>query len=621
MNTKLFMDLEQTISKDRIRRNTEELHRLEGNESCSNFKASTDFAMKMMADAGFQKIERIALPADGKTTYFDSIMPQAWDSIGRSFIRLEDESLTLEDRMIADSDKDPFNSGIWGAPTPEGGVTCEIVEYKNTGKAEDVKGKLILMIGFPRDQYRFVAEHGAAGVIISSSNAGEEYPDHCRWNNGIGFVGWYHTAEDCRIPNFFITPRRAAFLRERLSKGKVIAHAEAHTRIYDGEFYTVTGIMPGVSSEEIIMEAHMYEPFLPDDSAGGAVICEICRSLKSLIEQGKLSPLKKTLRIVLSMEHYGFSQFYMDRERNARTLTVFNFDSCCHFPGGKDRPRLKIRLSSITRPSFMDWYLPEFFRTQLPDVSFLLERGSLSDDTFCSDDWIGIPSLWIHSANKRYHHNAGPMFMNADWDLACDVTRAMGFLIGTLATAGKVEFRQMAEETMSMAKAELSERFTAVRYDHKIDKLDCRYAAEKIRFLAKKAEERLETINRFAPKTVRPDDLKFISELAEEALAGIRKASGEPELYGAMEKAAKLIVTRLEPGVLMSLAKVPHDQRKQIGFEPIIYILLDGKRTLYEAMKLYEYEMDKTFSERDYQNRIDALRYLEKYGYVSIREI
>ena len=41
----------------------------------------------------------------------------------------------------------------------------------------------------------------------------------------------------------------------------------------------------------------------------------------------------------------------------------------------------------------------------------------------------------------------------------------------------------------------------------------------------------------------------------------------------------------------------------------------------YEAMKLYEYEMDKTFSERVYQNRIDALRYLEKYGYVSIREI
>ena len=41
------------------------------------------------------------------------------------------------------------------------------------------------------------------------------------------------------------------------------------------------------------MVAHMYEPFLPDDSAGSAVICEICRSLKSLIDQGKLPPLKK----------------------------------------------------------------------------------------------------------------------------------------------------------------------------------------------------------------------------------------------------------------------------------------------------------------------------------------
>ena len=621
MNTSLYELLSRTVSKEQIRRNTEELHRLEGNESNSNFRKSTDFALKMMKEAGFEQTGRIALPADGKTTYFDCIMPPAWDCTGRTFIRLDDDSLTEEERLIADSDKDPFNAGVWGAPTPEGGIDCEIVDFRKTGAdAEAVHGKLVLLDGYSQYQYRFVAENGGVGVIISDSAGGEEYPDHCRWCNGIGFTGWYHTAEDRRIPIFSITPRRAAFLRSLLAKGKVTAHAEARTRIYEGEFYTLTGIIPGSSKEEITMVAHMYEPFLPDDSAGGAVICEICRSLKSLIDQGKLPPLKKTLRIVLSMERYGFSQYYLDRERNARTLIVFSFDSCCHFPGGKDLPRLKIRQSSIIRPSFMDWYLPEFFRTRLPEVTFLLERGNLSDDTFCSDDWIGIPSLWTHSANMRYHHNAGPMFMDADWDLAYDVARGMGTLIGTLATADAAEFKQIAAETAEIAKTELAERFTAVRYAHKKGGLNCREAADKIRFLAEKASERLLSINRFAPNAVQPGELEFLTELADTALTGIRKTSGEPELYGAMAKAAKLVVTRLEPGVLMSMAKVPHRERKFCPIELLLYILLDGKRSLYDAMKIYEYEMDVTFSEKDYQKQIDMLRYLEKYGYVQISE-
>ena len=621
MNDSLFALLSRTVSKERIRQNTEEIHRLEGNESNSNFKASTDFAMKMMKEAGFEQVQRISLPADGKTTYFDCIMPPAWDSVGRSFVRLEDDSLTEKERLIADSDQDPFNAGVWGAPTPECGITCEIVDFRKTGAdAEAVRGKLVLLDGYSQSQYRFVSKNGGAGVIISDSAGGEEYPDFCRWCNGIGYVGWYHTAEDRRIPIFSITPRRAAFLRDRLSRGKVTAHAEARTRIYEGEFYTLTGIMPGSSPEEITMVAHMYEPFLPDDSAGGAVICEICRSLKSLIGQGKLPPLKKTLRIVLSMELYGFSQYYLDRERNARTLTVFSFDSCCHFPGGKDLPRLKIRQSSIIRPSFMDWYLPGLFRAQLPEVTFLLERGSLSDDTFCSDDWIGIPSLWTHSANKRYHHNSGPMFMDADWDLAYDVARGMGTLIGTLATAGPAEFRRIAAETAEMARTELTERFAAVRYEHRKGKLTCRDAAEKIRFLAGKAAERLSSINRFSPDAVRSDELKFLTELAAQAVSGIRKTSGGPELHGAMAEAAKLIVTRLEPGILVSMAKVPHRERRSFHIDSVLYMLLDGKRSLYDAMKIYEYEMDVAFTDKDYQKNIDMLRYLEKYGYVQIRE-
>ena len=128
MNDRLFDSLGESISLERIRRNAEEIHRLEGNESYANFRASTDYALRMMKESGFQQVERIVLPADGKTAYFDFIMPTAWDLTGRSFIRLEDESMTMRERLIADSDRDPFNAGVWGAPTPKGGMTCEIVD-------------------------------------------------------------------------------------------------------------------------------------------------------------------------------------------------------------------------------------------------------------------------------------------------------------------------------------------------------------------------------------------------------------------------------------------------------------------------------------------------------------
>ena len=621
MNEKIFSLLNKTVSAERIQKNTEELHRLEGNESYDNLIASTDFALRMMKESGFEKVERIPLPADGKTAYFDCIMPMAWKTTGRSFLRLEDGSIPEEERMIADSDKDPFNAGIWGAPTPEEGITCPVVDCPPAGgKPEEVAGKLVLLDARTLGCYKVVVKNGCAGVIISDSKGGEEFPDFCRWSNGLSYTGWYHTAEDRRVPVFSITPRRAAFLRERLARGPLKAYAVARTSICEGEIYTLTGVIPGASDEEITMVAHMYEPFLPDDSAGAAVICELARSLKELAAKGELPGLKKTLRIVLSMERYGFSQYYLDTERNKRTLTVYSFDSCCHLAGGKDEPRLKLRLSTIVQPSYMSLLMPELYRKFVPETTFILERGNLSDDTFCADDFIGIPTLWTHSGNHRYHHNSGPMFMAADWELAKKVACIMGTAVGGMATGDGKYFRSAAEEVIELGKKEIAERAAEARYQLKMHRLDKREATEKIRFLANKAAAELESVNRFAPGTVTQADKDLLIAAGEKELAGIPPVQGEPELHDFMAKAAKLVPRRLVPGTLMSMVRVPHAERRKPRMEDLLYILLDGKRTLYEAMKLYEYEMDTHFDDDAYGARIEALRFLEKYGYVALEE-
>ena len=86
-----------------------------------------------------------------------------------------------------------------------------------------------------------------------------------------------------------------------------------------------------------------------------------------------------------------------------------------------------------------------------------------------------------------------------------------------------------------------------------------------------------------------------------------------------MLKASKIVPERIEPGTLMSMIKIPAAQRHRVPLEDLLYILLDGKRSLYEAMKRFEYEMDSVFTEADYAARIRGVEYLELYGYVKIR--
>ena len=123
----LFSDFKALISSERIQYYTREINRLEGNESYCNYRASTDLFLQLMKESGFEEISRYSLPADGKTTYFDCTMPQAWETTGRSFLRLDLPGIPENERIIADSDESQFVPGVWSGPTPDGGIDCRII--------------------------------------------------------------------------------------------------------------------------------------------------------------------------------------------------------------------------------------------------------------------------------------------------------------------------------------------------------------------------------------------------------------------------------------------------------------------------------------------------------------
>ena len=127
------------------------------------------------------------------------------------------------------------------------------------------------------------------------------------------------------------------------------------------------------------------------------------------------------------------------------------------------------------------------------------------------------------------------------------------------------------------------------------------------------------SFNRYWKDLITEKDAELFTDLGEVAVKSLPLPEGELPLHGMEKEADKLIVKRLVPGTLMSLARVPAKERRSPFVIPdLLYMLFDGEKTLLECMRLFSFEMDKEFDDASISNFVEFLRYLEKYGYVSL---
>lgn len=148
-------------------------------------------------------------------------------------------------------------------------------------------------------------------------------------NGGLGVVSFYSTRflfDPIQIPNsgigarrgapvasnapktlfgFNITPRQGFALKSRLLGGEKItvqAKVKANRVQFDiqAPSCSITGSDPGAGS--IIFSAHLFEGYnklgANDDASGCAVILEVARTLKTLIDKGLIERPKRTMHFV-----------------------------------------------------------------------------------------------------------------------------------------------------------------------------------------------------------------------------------------------------------------------------------------------------------------------------------
>ena len=610
--------LSRFIRMDRVKWRAESINSYERTYRACEFEKSSGFCERMLREDGFKDVERYALPMDGVTAHMDCVMPQAWDIEPGSFLKVEDVDVAPEFRVLADYAQDHFSCGIWSAPTSPEGIHAELIDARNMSEGVDPRGKFVLITEDHRENYRECALRGAAGVLMydGSKEAYHDFPDCRRWGNGIGLTGWYHVKGDPRVVVYHVTPRQADYLHERLKQSSLHVHAVMNARIFDGSIWTVTGRIPGQSPKEIALIAHIYEPFLSDDAIGAASCAEICAMIRRMADEGMVPKPKYTLRVVISMELFGFSEYFARPEVQERTLYAVSLDGIGTFNTWHEdeKKSVNLRLTAGATPFFTDYLYRSYFQRN-PNLLLPETRGNLSDDTFVSDPLIGIPCNWLRTSILPYHHNTGPMFAKADYDLARDIIMGYGKVLSAVDSGDSQVFRALLPELKRQAAAEYVRVLNDTRRQVEARKMEPERANNKIAYWHDLIMRTLLTVDRIAPDAIGINEARQV--LGEAPHFGDTSA---PVLLSVSEqRASRLVVKRLSPGMPHSLAKVPFEKRRDCPLPEVTISFFDGKRTLLEALRATEYDQNlEPSTAEEIADYIDYLELLEEYGYVKL---
>lgn len=259
----------------------------------------TDFILRKLKEYGIDQSEIIDLPTRSATTW-DAEMAELW--------------LTKPDlRKIADL-KDVPASLCSGSVTTD--ATAELI-YVGPGNREpyyqgkDVKDKIVLVNGAPEMARRLAVEKfGARGLIGYSSSHPEWDPDEVGWSS-------IRVAEKEKPTfGFLVSTRQGEELRNALERGTVIeVRAVCKTQQVPYKEQMVSALLPGKDfpDQELVFTGHLFEGFAKqganDDASGCVAILETARTLKKLLDDRTIPPLRRSIRFLFVPEISGTAAY------------------------------------------------------------------------------------------------------------------------------------------------------------------------------------------------------------------------------------------------------------------------------------------------------------------------
>lgn len=413
----LHEELSGEIAKDHVIQITRH-HRIQGSRG---YRDAAEYVLEELRGYGFGQDEAWieSFPSDGRIAYQTWQSPSGWD--------IDHAEL----RMV-----EPYEERIVGYPeiamslitySNPGDVTAELV-WVGSGVRDadyegvDVRGKFVLATGYGGEVHRqAVVKRGAAAVVCYlADERAEEYPDMLQYT-GM----WPRTEELEHVTfGFNLTNRQGEKLRSLLEEGRrVVLHGQVKgTGLEPFYMDVVVARIAGSErpEEELVVAAHLDHPkeSANDNASGSAAILDMARSLKRLVDEGRLPRPKRTLRFLWVPEWYG-TMAYLDKHPemagpalDGSWLASINMDMV-----GEHPELLHSRMYITRTPGSIPSALNDAVENMAEMVASLdvrTPRGSLSQMNFAitpysggSDHMMfidrGIPSMMIGHSDYTHH--------------------------------------------------------------------------------------------------------------------------------------------------------------------------------------------------------------------------
>jgi aminoglycoside 3-N-acetyltransferase len=247
-----------------------------------------------------------------------------------------------------------------------------------------------------------------------------------------------------------------------------------------------------------------------------------------------------------------------------------------------------------------------------PDYKVVFNGHSLGDDVFYNDSTIGMPTVWIVHNPYGYHHNSAQDETIMDVDAAAENFGFAAQWVAAMAAMTPEETVAILPKAVEDAKARLAAE------------------AQKTVRPGTDMQARMAYLHRREVNAIR--GLKLWGD--PEEVDGYAAQIPFPENVGTAEEkmvatpffdyTENFVFTRITRGFPHDMLTIPEEQRT-VGYGGMLYqpfaevfAMMDGKRTLKEAICVAEWEKGNVFSEKEIKKWLHLCILFSKHGYLSM---
>lgn len=639
-------------------------------QASPGFRAAAEYCLGQLRAWGIEA-EILSFPANETTAYWTCRLFQEWEASEATLDLVQPEG-----QLSRLADYHECKTALIQRSLPfDGEVEVAVVE-EGTAAAEyeglDVAGKLVLATGEVGRVYRLaVQERGAVGILFDGMRAAPPVRERMDLPDARQYTSfWWGPGDRPRCFGFVLTPRQGDQLRalarrrRRAGEGPLRVRARVASRLYDGRIEVVSALIPGQTAAEVLVVAHLChpQPSANDNASGAGAALEAARTLRCLIDCGRLPQPRRSIRLLWVPEMTGTYAYLATREQElARMVAGINLDMV-----GQDQDLCGSSLVIERPPEALPSFAPDLavaMRDALQEgatslggtAGYPLYRQAVtpfsggSDHYILSDPTVGIPTPMLGQWPDRFYHTSADTIDKVDPQMLAVAGRLAAAYAYLAAAAGEPEARWLAREMVANAKGALARlaqeactEALAARSPLEVAEA-ARRGAGKLAFRADRAAEGLRSLLRLAPEVEQAVEeaarevraaadverlgLQRDAEWRAQALGGDGLPAAHQESGEWVERAEHTVLRRLfrgPTGPRELLDRLGPDERAAAEelsgaragvlytLLPVIMYWLDGRRTLRQVADLVECET----GQRDLELLVRVAGLLEGAGLV-----